>query len=387
VKILHTSDWHIGREFEGESLAATQAAFVDWLCARVVDHNVDVVIVAGDIWDKAVPKAEAVTLLDESIDKVRRTGAQLVMISGNHDSAPRLDFGSLRQRESGVTIVARDEELPEPFVIERGGERLHVLAIPFLDPQRAPAPQPATDGSHRARTHQNVLEDALEAGRERLDLLGTAPRVVIAHAYVAGSSTSESERHTVGGTDVVDAAIFQGFDYVALGHLHRPQEINGEATIAYSGSPLAYSFSEDHEKSVRLVEVNESGFVSASVLTIPVGRPVKVLTDSMENLLALEAYEPFVDYWISAKLTDRTHQEEPMRRLRERFAHIASLSYADVRRDGASGPIEGSLDVSSRTPEEVTGEFVADMQGRDPTHTERELIASAVASVRAKEDS
>lgn len=386
MKIIHTSDWHIGREFENESLAETQMQFVAWLAGEVRARQVDLVIVAGDVWDRAVPRGEAVTLLDDALNELRAAGAQIIMISGNHDSAPRLNWGASRQRESGVFIFAEDEEFPTPFVFEREGERVAIVAVPFLDPQRAPQPIEGEEGTPRLRTHQNVLEDALFVGRGRLTGLDDMPSVAVAHAYVQGSSISDSERHTVGGSDVVDAAVFEGFDYVALGHLHRPQEIGGNPAIAYSGSPIPYSFSEDHQKSVRLVEIDETGFIGATTIPIPVGRPVKVLTDSMSNLLECPEYGAFVGHWISAKLTDELAQVEPMRRLRDRFPHVASVSYDNTRRSGAVGPDDGSVDIATRHPSEVVRDFVADLQGRVVTSAEDELIVQGLALLAERAD-
>jgi exonuclease SbcD len=190
----------------------------------------------------------------------------------------------------------------------------------------------------------------------------------------------------VGGSDVVDAAVFEGFDYVALGHLHRPQEIGGNPAIAYSGSPIPYSFSEDHQKSVRLVEIDETGFIGATTIPIPVGRPVKVLTDSMSNLLECPEYGAFVGHWISAKLTDELAQVEPMRRLRDRFPHVASVSYDNTRRSGAVGPDDGSVDIATRHPSEVVRDFVADLQGRVVTSAEDELIVQGLALLAERAD-
>lgn len=385
MKIIHTSDWHIGREFENESLAQVQTEFIAWLAGEVRARGVDLVVVAGDVWDRAVPRGEAVTLLDGALNDLLRAGARIVMISGNHDSAPRLNWGASRQGESGVFIFAEDEVLPTPYVVECVGERLAVVAVPFLDPQRAPQPHDDEDGNPRPRTHQNVLEDALAAGRAGLAELGEMPSLAVAHAFVQGSAISDSERHTVGGADVVDAAIFEGFDYVALGHLHRPQEIGTNPAIAYSGSPIPYSFSEDHPKSVRLVELGLEGFVGATTIPIPVGRPVKVLTDSMTNLLADPVYGEFVEHWISAKLTDELVQDEPMRRLRARFPHVASVAYDNIRRGGAVGPSEGSVDVATRQPADIVRAFVTDVQGREASPVQDELIIEGLALVEARQ--
>lgn len=385
MKIIHTSDWHIGREFEGEPLAPYQREFVEWLCGVITEHSIDLVIVAGDIYDKAMPKGDAVTLLDESLNAIRSAGAELVLISGNHDNAARLNFGAQRQRHSGVFIFAQDETYPEPFLYEARGEQVIIVPIPFLDPQRAPQPLPRDDGSLRARTHQHVLEDAITVARARLGDFPALPTIAVAHAYVQGSEISDSERHNIGGADVVDASIFRDFTYTALGHLHRPQTISGAGTIAYSGTPLPYSFSEEHLKSVRLLEINADGIVTTETIPIPVGRHVKVLTDTFDQLLAAPQYEPFVNHWISVKLTDEGVIEDPMTRLRVRYPHIAALAYAEIRRTGASGPSESMAAIESFAPYDTVIAFIEDMQGRDATDVEQSLTRLGLESVTKDE--
>lgn len=385
MKIIHTSDWHIGREFEHESLALEQEAFISWLTEQIKIHHVALVIVAGDIYDKAMPKGDAVTLLDQGLDAIRSAGAEILLISGNHDNAARLNFGAQRQRSSGVYIYAQDESYPTPFLYEKDGQKIGFVAIPFLDPQRAPHPLPKEDGDARPRTHQTVLEDAIFKAREQMGDFGEVPTICVAHAYVQGSEISESERHSVGNADLVDAAIFDGFTYTALGHLHRPQVIPGHDSVAYSGSPLAYSFSEEHLKSVRLLDIKSDGTLVAETLPIPVGRPVKVLTDSFNNLLHDAKYDEYVDYWVSAKLTDQGVIEEPMSRLRTRFPHIAALAYAEVRRSGAEGPLEEAGVIDEQSPLDVVLDFVRDVQGREPYDFEVALAQRGIDFI-IKED-
>ena len=386
MRILHTSDWHIGRDFDGASLADFQKQFLVWLCDQVKQREIDLVIVAGDIYDKAMPKGEAVSLLDWGLDQLRAAGASLLLISGNHDNAARLSFGAGRQRSSGVFIEAKDEESPEPFVYSANGESVILAPIPFLDPQRAPQPALSEDGTPRSRTHQHVLEDAIRVAQEKARALGDFPVLAVAHAYVQGSELSDSERRSVGGSDVVDAAIFQGFTYTALGHLHRPQAVHGDGSIAYSGSPLAYSFSEEHEKSVRLLELNDAGTFDVTVLPIPVGRPVKVLTDSFENLLNAPDYDAYLDHWVSAKLTNEGVIEEAMARLRRRFPYIAALARASVRSGVMVGPDAQGTDLEEQSHLETSLSFVEDIAGRIPTAFEAELLERSLSQLMSEVD-
>ncbi len=379
MRVIHTSDWHIGRRFERESLEDDQRAFLGWLADQVAGHAVDLVLVAGDVYDRSLPAEDAVALLDDGLDGLRAAGARVVLIPGNHDSARRLGFGAGRQALGGVHVFADDRHPPEPWIVEAGGDRVAVLAVPFLDPYAAPPPLPGPDGTPRARTHEHVLADAVAAGRAALGRADPVPTICVAHAYVTGGETSESERAlAVGGTDRVDPSVLAGFDYVALGHLHRPQRIGGDA-MAYSGSPLPYSFSETHPKSVRLLEFGADGLVGATTLPVPVGRPVVTLTGTLEELLDDPGLDRYLDHWVAARLTDTTVRTQPMERLRARFPHAVHLRYAPPDDDPGSlsaGPSRSQVD--ERTPEDVVVGFLTELRGREPTGSERDLVRAAL---------
>jgi len=381
MRIIHTSDWHIGRRFERESLEDDQRAFLAWLAGVVADERVDLVLVAGDVYDRSQPAEDAVALLDDGLDALRVAGAVVALIPGNHDSARRLGFGASRQALGGVHVFADDQHPPVPWVFGAADERVAVVAVPFLDPYGVPAPRHAADGSARARTHEHVLADALEAGRALLDAADPLPTICVAHAYVNGAEESDSERAlSVGGTDRVDPALFAGFDYVALGHLHRPQRIGGLDTVAYSGSPLPYSFSEAHPKSVRLLEVDGGGVTGVRSLPVPVGRPVVTLTGTLDELLTDASLDRWHDHWVAARLTDETVRTQPMERLRGRFPHAVSLRYLPVG-DGSAvaGGVDGAI-LEERAEEDVVVEFLTELRGREPAPSERALVHDALAS-------
>ena len=380
MRIIHTSDWHLGRRFEREPLEEDQRAFLAWLADLVAERQVDLVIVAGDVYDRSQPAEDAVSLLDLGLDGLRAAGAEVVLIPGNHDSARRLGFGAGRQSLGGVHVFADERRPPTPTVLEFGGDRVALVAVPFLDPHAAPPPRTADDGSPRLATHESVLADALRTGRLGLAGLPPMPSIAVAHAYVSGAGLSDSERTlAIGGADQVDPAVFAGFDYVALGHLHRPQRIGGSDAIAYSGSPLPYSFSEDHPKSVRLLEVRHSEVADVTTVAVPVGRRVVTLTGNLEELLADPAHERFVDHWVAARLTDDTVQTQPMERLRARFPHAVGLRYDDPRTGaivdfGSDGP-----PVEERSDESVVLEFLGEVRDRAPSDSERRLVLAALA--------
>ena len=381
VRILHTSDWHLGRRFEREPLEADQRAALGWLAGLVESEGVDLVIVAGDIYDRALPAEEAVALLDDALDALRAAGATVALIPGNHDSARRLGFGARRQALGGVRVFADVSRPPEPWVFEAGDEQVAIVAVPFLDPLAAPPPSPGPDGAPRPRTHQNVLADALSAGRASLAPLGPVPSLAVAHAFVAGSATSDSEKVlAVGGTDAVDAAVFDGFDYVALGHLHRPQSVGDSGRIVYSGSLLPYSFSEDHPKSVRLVDVDGGAMTGSREVPVPVGRPVVTLEGRLGELLEDPRLDVYLDHWVAVRLTDDTVQVQPMERLRSRFPHAVNVRYAPGRADLVGGRAPEDAALEERSPEDMVLAFLAELRDRPPTDVDRELVAEAMTA-------
>jgi exonuclease SbcD len=386
MRIIHTSDWHLGRRFERESLEDDQRAFLGWLTTIVEERQVDLVVVAGDVYDRSLPAEEAVTLLDRGLDGLRAAGAEVVLIPGNHDSARRLGFGAGRQALGGVHVFADDRHPPVPLVLRAGDERVAVVAVPFLDPHLAPDARPSDDATRRPVTHQSVLAASLDAGRDALAALDRMPSIAVVHAYVSGAGLSDSERTlAVGGADQVDPAVLDGFDYVALGHLHRPQRIGGSEAVAYSGSPLPYSFSEDHPKSVRLLEVEGGRLTGVTTVPVPVGRKVVTLTGPLERLLTDPAHERYTDYWVAARLTDDTVQTQPMERLRVRFPHAASLRYDDPRTGALADFGSGGPPIEERSDEEVVLEFLEEVRDRPPSESERQLVLDAVGSARRRE--
>ncbi len=387
MRIIHTSDWHLGRRFERASLADDQRSFLGWLATVAAEERVDLVLVAGDVYDRSQPAEDAVALLDEGLDELCAAGARVALIPGNHDSARRLGFGAGRQALGGVHVFADDQHPPVPWVVSSGDERVRIVAVPFLDPYGVPAPQAADDGTPRARTHEHVLADALAAGRAQLDPGDPTPTICVAHAYVSGATESDSERAlAVGGSERVDPAVFTGFDYVALGHLHRPQRIGGDESIAYSGSPLPYSFSEDHPKSVRLLELDAEGLTGIRTVPIPVGRPVVTLTGTLDELVTDPSHDRWVGHWVAVRLTDETVRTQPMERLRSRFPHAVSLRYVRTGPVSTTGPGADRAVLEERPNEDVVVQFLTEVRGRVPGGSERALVRDALATALGASD-
>ena len=372
MRLLHTADWHLGRTFHGESLLDAHAAVVDHLVAVARDSGVDAVVVAGDVYDRALPSVGAVRLADEALARLSEV-CPVVVVSGNHDSVERLGFGARMLDRAGVHIRTRVADIGTAIPIADGV--VHV--IPYLEPDVV---RGALDAE---RTHAGVLGAAME--RIRADVArrrpGT-PSVVVAHAFVTGAVASDSERDlTVGGSASVPASVFAGVDHVALGHLHAPQAAGPHGR--YAGSPVALSFSEaGHEKSAALVEVMGLG-TTTELIPCPVPRRLALLRGTLDELLTDTSHAPQEHAWVHATVTDAVRPQDTMSRLRTRFPHAVALAFdpvgaRDLPQDSYSRRTDGLSDL------ELVERFVADVRGEDATDEERELLGSAFGAHRAR---
>ena len=281
MRILHTSDWHLGRSFHREDLLGHQGAFVDHLLEVVAAEAVDVVVVSGDVYDRALPHVDAVALADEAFARLAASRARVVVSSGNHDSARRLGFGSRLMDAAGVFVRTDASSVGTPVVLADQHGDVAIHAIPYLDPSALLEPW-----ALGRRSHEAALSEAMTRVRSDLAARPASTRsVVLAHAFVAGATPSESERDiSVGGVSRVATSLFDGIDYTALGHLHGPHVL--DQRLRYSGSPLAYSFSEaDQAKGSWLVDLDASGFASATWVDAPVPRRLARLSGTLEELL------------------------------------------------------------------------------------------------------
>jgi DNA repair protein SbcD/Mre11 len=326
VRLLHTSDWHLGRTLHGEPLLAYQATFLDWLLGQATEHHVHAVIVAGDIYDRAVPPVDAVAVLDRALHGFAAARIPVVLISGNHDSAVRLGFGSRLSEMAGVHLRTSAADIARPVVLADEHGEVAIYGIGYL------LPDAVMEDLGAQRSHASVL--AAAAGLIRADAAkrGIGRTVVAAHAFVTGAAVCESERDIrVGGIADVPASVFSGASYVALGHLHGQQNVPSGAagtTIRYSGSPLAFSFSERHHaKSVTLAELDAAGRVSTRLLAAPVPRPLREVRGRLADLLAAEQPPDLAGAWVRAVLTDRVRPAAPMERLRARWPHTLVLDF------------------------------------------------------------
>jgi len=375
MKFLHTADWHLGRIFHQVHLTADQAHVLDQIVAHAVAERVDAVIVAGDVYDRAVPPPEAVALLDRTWQRLVLDHAiPVVAIPGNHDSATRVGYGSALLARVGLHLVADFDAALRPLVI--GG--VDLFALPFAEP----AEVRAWSGDPAVRDHASALAVCID--RMRPHFTAGRPRVLVAHAFVAGAAReSESERPiSVGGAGTVPVDAFRDFDYVALGHLHAAQQVTPRCV--YSGSPLKYSFSEaDDAKSALLVALDPAAPGAAPVLRpLPLRprRDVRNLEGTLADLLAAASADPGRDDYLRLTLTDDGPLLNALGRLREAYPNVLHLERRFLQTAAALQSPAGARR-SDSTETELLAAFAREVLGAAPTPPELALVHAALTDL------
>ena len=384
MRFLHTSDWHLGRRLHGEDLHEHHVRFLDWLLATARSERVDAVLVSGDVFDRSQPPAEAVALLDATLAAFAAADVPLVVSSGNHDSAVRLQYGGAVMAQAGIHVRTSLAGAVEPVLLSDEHGPVGVYAVPFL------LPDAVCHELGVERSHEAVLRSVMD--RIRLDAQQRAlgRTVVMAHAFVTGGDVSDSERDIrVGGVADAPAAVFDGVTFVALGHLHGPQQVSltGSATVLqYSGSPLAFSFSEAvHAKSVTLVELDAHGVAQTERIAVPVPRPLREVRGRLDDLLARADGDlsGLADAWVKVVLTDPERVANPRDRLRQVWPHTIVLQF-DPERVG-DGVVPLARPGESVDPVEICAQFLEAVSGSPATTGQRRIVEEAVAELRLAE--
>ena len=321
MRFIHTSDWHIGRQFHNVSLLQDQQHVLDQLLGYIASEAVDALVIAGDIYDRSVPPAAAVELLDRVLNRVcSELGVPVILIPGNHDGAERLRFGARQLQQAGLHIIGDLTQMTTPVILSGKEDKspVHFFGIPYNDPALV-RDRFETEVSSHDKAHAFLIE--------QINAAATAdhPRVLISHCFIDGAQESESERPlSIGGADRVSYEPFKAFDYVALGHLHSPQ-YKGESHIRYSGSILKYSFSEQHQnKGVTLVELDQSGCRTRHLPLTPL-RDMRILEGELATLLEQGKVDPHAEDYLLVRLTDRHAILDPMGKLRAVYPNVLHL--------------------------------------------------------------
>ncbi len=378
----------MGRSFHGVGMLEAQRGFVDQLVAFVQAQSVDVVLIAGDVYDRALPGLDVVKLLDDALVRLTQAGAAVVVTSGNHDSAIRLGFASRLLERGGVHVRTRVEELDLPVLmpLDPGGDtsaEVAIYGIPYLEP-RLVAERLGVDNAN----HFDVTKEATDRIRrdvERRRESGPVHPVVLAHTFASGGITSESERDiSIGGLGAVPLDLFEGFTYTALGHLHGRQEL--APNVRYSGSPLAYSFSEaKHHKGAWLLDIGTDG--AASVQEVHWEPPIAlaVLRGKLDDLLASQEYAWAESAYVQVTLTDAERPPQAMEKLRTRFPETLVLAF-----DPEGSESKPQTSYSNRLAEaendlDVCCGFLEHVRGRGATESEVVALREALEAVRLED--
>ncbi|WP_427018452.1 exonuclease SbcCD subunit D [Pseudarthrobacter sp. P1] len=381
MRLLHTSDWHLGRSFHGVGMLAAQRRFAAQLLDTVEREEVDVVLLAGDVYDRALPGVDVVALLDEVLAALSTRGVAVVLTSGNHDSATRLGFAGRVMEAAGIHLRTRIADLDAPVVLDLDGAQLAIYGLPYLEPRLVAEALDVAEPSHFS-----VTEAAL--ARVRADL-ATRPAgtqsVVLAHTFASGGISSASERElSIGGVGAVPLDLFDGFTYTALGHLHGRQTL--AERVRYSGSPLPYSFSEAHHaKGAWLVELDGGGLRSVAAVDWPAGRPLAVLRGRLEDLLSAEEHAWAEAAYCQITLTDDERPAQAMERLRGRFPDTLVLGFEpenakDKAQQNYSQRVAGAADEV-----ELCCGFLEHVRSRGASEAEEAALARAIEAARALE--
>lgn len=374
MKFFHLSDLHLGRRMYEFSLIDDQKFILEELLCLAAEEHPDAVVIAGDIYDRAVPSAEAVELFDRFLCALAKRRIPVLAISGNHDSPERIAFGADLMTPSGVFLSPVYNGYVEPVSLSDSFGAVNFYLLPFIKPAnvRRFYPEEAIES----------YTDALRCAVEHMDIAPSTRNVLVTHQFVTGGVRSESEDITVGGTDNVDAAVFDGFDYVALGHLHGAQSI-GRETLRYSGTPLKYSFSEkDQEKSITVVELGEKGSVSISTLSLRPQRDMREVRGTYDELTLRGNYAGTnTDDYIHAVLTDENDIPNAFSRLQSIYPQLMKLDY-DNRRTRASVVIAAEERRRTMTDTELFAEFFEIQNGQKMTDKQSEYVKDVFATVR-----
>lgn len=373
MKFIHLSDLHIGKRVNEFSMIEDQKYILKVILNIIDDEKPDGVLIAGDVYDKSVPSAEAVQLLDDFLCRLAERKLPTYIISGNHDSAERLSFGGRLMDMSGIHLSPVYNGKVEPFTLTDEYGKVNIYMLPFIKPVNV-----------RRFFHDSEIEsytDAIKIAVDSMNVDEKERNIIVTHQFVTGASRSESEEISVGGSDNVDASVFDAFDYVALGHIHGPQKI-GRESVRYCGTPLKYSFSEaNHKKSVTVVEMGEKGKIEIRTVPLVPKHDLREIKGKYEEILLKENYEGTnTEDYIHITLTDEEDIPDVMNRLRVIYPNIMKLDYDNkrTRSNQAVGKAEG---VEKKSPLELFSEFYYDRNGQTMSEEQTAFMQNLIEEI------
>lgn len=374
MKFIHLSDLHLGKRVNGYSMLDDQRYILRQILRIVSEEQPDGVLLAGDIYDKSVPPAEAVELFDEFLVQLVRLQQKVFIISGNHDSPERLSFGGRLMTASGVYVAPVYHGPVPPIYLEDNHGKLAVYLLPFLKPAHIRHWHPEAEVTS--------YTDALRTAAEAMQPDTSIRNVLVTHQFLAGADRCESEELSIGGTDAVDASVFDPFDYVAAGHLHSPQQV-GRDTVRYCGTPLKYSFSEvHHKKSITIVEFAEKGAVSVRTLPLTPLRDLREIRGSFAEVTEKAFYQgtSLSNDYLHITLTDEEELPNAIGHLQKIYHNIMKLDY-DNRRTRSSAEIIGAESIESKSPLQLFGELYEKQNGQPMSKTQQKFILELMENI------
>jgi len=377
MKLIHLSDLHIGKRVNEFSMLEDQAHILWQILSVIDDEQPDAVIIAGDVYDKSVPNTDAVMLFDRFLSSLASKKTPVFIISGNHDSPERLSFGTSLMKNSRVYLSPVYNGEVKPLYLEDNYGRLAVWILPFIKPANVRRFFP----DEPCQTYTEALKTAIS----HFEIDTGIRNVLVTHQFVTGASRSESEEISVGGSDNVDAAVFDDFDYVALGHIHGPQNVGCER-IRYCGTPLKYSFSEaQHEKSVTVAKLFEKGSLTVHTVPLIPLRDMREIKGRYDDLMLREAYENTSRYdYLRVILTDEEDIPDAVRRMRVAYPNIMKLEY-DNRRTRAAFDAHSAESIEKKSPIELFSELFTLQNGREMSEEQTEFMLSLIENAKEGE--
>lgn len=380
MKILHTSDWHLGKMIYGRSLLQDQAHFLkEVFLPTVQKEQPDCVILAGDIFDRQIAPVEAIRMFDKVLTEMSRLQIPFAVISGNHDGADRIAVGASMLRSSGIYIATKLEDVFSPVVLTKGSETLHLYLLPYIEP--ADVRQYFQDESIQG--FPMAYQAVLSAIQDNMDQ--NAINILVGHCFAARSQTCDSESAVyVGGSGEVPPSLFQSFDYTALGHLHGPQRVGEYGR--YCGSPLKYSFDEEHhKKSLTLLDITKQSN-TITLLPIPTLRDMRTVTGTLEELITLGKTTPSEDY-LAVELTNDTPVYMPLEQLRPYFPNVLSVhcNWLHTELSGEQKMLRQTI--QNRTINEMTifSQFLQQICGTEPTKEDEALFQTLFTELKEEQ--
>ncbi len=377
MKILHTSDWHIGRQFHNVSLLEDQRHVLNQIIDIAHEQHVDVILIAGDIYDRSVPPSHAVALLDDVLDRINQLKIPVILISGNHDGAERLSFGSAQLAQSGVHILGDIEQIAVPVILNDEHGEVAFFGLPYADPATVRHALQV-----EASTHDEAMAHLIASIKPHLR--ANTRSVLLSHCFIDGGQASESERPlSIGGAERVSYEHFADFDYVALGHLHGRQ-YKGSENIRYSGSILKYSFSEEKQiKSVTLVEMGASGVQQIEQIPVQPLRDMRTICGALADIIEQAFKDPAREDYLQIRLTDKHAILDVMGKLRQVYPNVLHIERPGLM--AASPQQSGRRDQLKKGEFYMFSDFFEQINGVPLSTEQQTYVLQTIADLHEKD--